>query len=292
MLSHVSMTISLAVVLAAASVAVQAQAVGGVQHRTGAASDRVPPNLSNVGIDQKLDAQVPLDLQFRDTAGQTVTLRKYFRDRPVVLALAYYTCPMLCTEVMDGMATAFRNLTFDIGKDYQVLTVSFDPKDTPELAATKKQYFTQQVGKAGAAEGWHFLTGDEASIKALTQAVGFRYAWDAGSNQWAHATAIMVLTPHGQVSKYFYGVKYSPTGLRLGLVQASQNKIGTPVDQVVLYCSHYNAATGKYDLIVSRTLAVAGAVTILILGGLLIFLLRYGKGVGAESKAAKTGRAA
>ena len=248
-----------------------AQWEGGQQMPNGGtpAPNKLPAILSNVGIDQKLNAQVPLDLPFQDESGQTVTLQKYFTDKPVILNLVYFNCTMMCPQVLQGLTTSLRQLKFDIGKDYQVVTVSFDPKDTPQAAAKEKQEHLEQLAKPGAEDGWHFLTGNEDSIRRLTQSVGFRYAWDPKTKQYAHASAIMILTPQGKTSKYFYGIQYSPTAMRFGLIEASHNQIGTPVDQILLFCCRYNATSGKYDLIVSRVLAIAGAITILILGGFL-----------------------
>lgn len=256
----------------------------------GTPAQQLPSELNNVGIDQKLDAQVPLDLPFKDEAGQSVTLQKYVHDKPVVLALVYYDCPMLCTEVLNGMTSTLRDLKFDIGKDYQVVTVSFDPKETPQLAAAKKASYIQRLGKPGAADGWHFLTGPESSIKQLTDAVGFHYVWDPQTQVFNHATAIMILTPDGKISKYFYGVQYSPTDMRFGLIQASDNKIGTPVDKVLLFCCKYNATTGKYDLIVSRLLSILAAGTILALSAFLYVMFRFGpKRKSSDRETAKVG---
>lgn len=255
-----------------------AQWEGGQQMPNGGTPppNKLPAILSNVGIDQKLNAQVPLDLPFQDESGQTVTLQKYFTDKPVILSLVYLNCTMMCPQVLQGLTTSLRQLKFDIGKDYQVVTVSFDPKDTPKAAAAEKQEHLEQLAKPGAEDGWHFLTGNEDSIRRLTQSVGFRYAWDPKTKQYAHASAIMILTPQGKTSKYFYGIQYSPTTMRFGLIQASHNQIGTPVDQLLLFCCRYNATSGKYDLIVSRVLAIAGAITILILGGFLVVMFRPG----------------
>ncbi len=256
----------------------QAQVAGpGLSDGSGIPAQQVPPNLSNVGIDQKLNAQIPLNLTFRDESGQAVTLQKYFTDRPVLLSLVYFNCPMMCPEVLSGMTSAMKIVKLKPGEDYQVLTVSFDPKDTPQAAAVKKAEWLQRLGKPEAEQGWHFLTGDQDAISKLTAAVGFRYNWDAKTQQFAHATAIMVLTPDGKVSKYFYGVDYPATDLRFGLVQASDHKIGSPVDAVLLFCCQYNPGTGKYDVIVSRVLFLAGLVTIVILGAFLLFMFRYGK---------------
>lgn len=243
-----------------------------------------PPSiLKNVGIDQKLEAQLPLDLPFRDESGHDVRLGDYFgHQRPVVLSMVYYECPMLCGEVLNGMASAFSTLKFDIGKDFDVVTVSFDPREGPQLAAGKKKVYVQRYGRPGAQQGWHFLTGTPDSINKLADAVGFHYAWDPQAKQFAHAAAIMVITPQGKLSRYFYGVEYAPKDLRFGLIQASENKIGNVVDQVLLYCYHYDPRTGKYGAVVSRVLQIAGAATIVILGGFLVLMFRL------EPKASRT----
>jgi protein SCO1 len=239
-----------------------------------APSNQLPAILQNVGIDQKLNAQAPLDLPFRDESGQAVSLQKYFTDKPVIVSLVYFNCPMMCPEVLHGLTRSLQKVDFTMGKDYRVLTISFDPNDTPQAAAQKKQEYLKQFGEAGAGQGWHFLTGGQDSIQRLTQALGFRYAWDPETKQFAHATAIMILTPQGKVSKYLYGVQYPPTTMRFGLIEASHDQIGTPVDQILLFCCRYNAISGKYDLAVSRVLALGGGITILILGGFLLFMFR------------------
>lgn len=239
-----------------------------------------PPGLKNVGIEQHLDEQIPPDLTFRDETGKTVRLGDFFTDKPLILSLVYYKCPMLCSEVLSGLESAMRVLKFDAGKDYQVLTVSFDPHDTPELAAAKKAEYLKRYNRAGGETGWHFLTGDQSSIDALTKSAGFQYEYDPKTGQFAHTTAIMVLTPKGKIAQYYYGVDYAPKDLRLGLVQASQNKIGTIVDEVLLYCYHYDPTTGKYGAIISRILQLSGAATIVILGGLLLILFRRGPATG------------
>jgi protein SCO1 len=235
-----------------------------------------PSELNNVGIDQKLNAQVPLNLPFRDETGQPVTLQKYFNNKPVVLALVYYDCPMLCTQVLNGMTSTLRKVNFQMGKDYDVVTVSFDPKETPQLAAAKKAVYLERLGQPGAAQGWHFLTGPEDSIQKLTSAVGFHYVWDPKTQVFNHATAIMILTPQGKVSKYFYGVEYLPQDFRFGLIQASNNEIGTPVDRILLYCCKYNVSTGKYDLFVSRLLAIAGVIIMGAVGAFLFVMFKIG----------------
>lgn len=237
-----------------------------------------PPGLQNVGIEQHLDEQIPADLNFRDETGKPVRLGDYFGKKPVILNLVYYNCPMLCGEVLSGLEGALRVLKFDVGKEFDVLTVSFDPRETPDMATKKKAEFLKRYGRAGAAGGWHFLTGPQESIDALTKAAGFQYQYDPKTGQFAHATAIMILTPEGKIAQYYYGVDYAPKDLRLGLIQASQNKIGTLADQVLLYCYHYDPTTGKYGAIISRVLKLAGLATILGLGILMTVLIRLGSG--------------
>jgi protein SCO1/2 len=231
-----------------------------------------PELLKDVGIDQKLNESVPLDLTFRDETGQTVTLRRFFAGKPVVLSLVYYNCPMLCTQVLNGMERSLKDVPMDIGKQFSVVTVSIDPTERPVLASAKRALYTGLYGRPGATEGWHFLTGDEPQIKQLANAVGFRYAYDAESKQFAHASAIMILTPEGKISRYLYGIQYATRDLRLGLVEASNGKIGTPVDQILLFCYHYDPATGKYSVLVTRILKAAGVFTVLVIG-IGIFLL-------------------
>ena len=231
-----------------------------------------PELLKDVGIDQRLNDSIPLDLTFRDEVGQTVKLRQFFGDKPVILSLVYYNCPMLCTQVLSGMERSLKDVPMDIGKQFNVVTVSIDPTEEPALAAAKRALYTGLYGRPGAAQGWHFLTGDEAQIRQLASAVGFRYAYDPQTKQFAHASAIMILTPDGKISRYFYGIQYASRDLRLGLVEASNGRIGTPVDQILLFCYHYDAATGKYSVLISRILKAAGVFTILVIG-IGIFLL-------------------
>jgi protein SCO1/2 len=236
-------------------------------------TDRPLP-LRGVGIDQRLDSQLPLNTEFRDETGRTVKLGEYFGNRPVILALVYYQCPMLCTQILNGLVRSLKVVSFNPGQEFEVVAVSFDARDTPELAREKKAMYVKHYGRPETAAGWHFLTGDLASIKAITQAVGFHYNWDAHTNQFAHASAVYVTTPEGKLSKYFYGVEYAPKDLRLGLVEASRNKIGTPVDQILLFCYHYDALTGKYTPIAFGILRLAGAATIFLLGGFVVLMLR------------------
>lgn len=240
----------------------------------GPAASAIPAPLKGITIQQKLNTQIPLDLHFRDETARDVTLREYFTDRPVILNLVYFRCGMLCPQVVEGLARSLKQLTFDAGKQYSVLTVSFDPGDTPAAAAGQKAIALKALGKASAADGWHFLTGDQSSIKALTDAVGFVYRWDPGSKQFFHAAGIMVLTPEGRLSRYFYGIDFDSADLRLGLVEASHNRIGSVVDAVLLFCCRFDASSGKYDWMVGRLLSLAGALTILIIGTFLFILAR------------------
>lgn len=233
-----------------------------------------PDLLKQVRFDEQLNHTIPLNLTFRDEHGQTVQLGQYFGTKPVILTLVYYTCPMLCTQVLNGLDRALKNIQPTIGKDFNVVTVSIDPSDTPVLAATKQAMYTGMYGRPGAAQGWNFLVGQQPQIKQLADAAGFHYAYDPDSKQFAHAAGIMVLTPQGKLSNYFYGVQYRERDLRLALDQASQGKIGSPVDHVLLYCYHYDPHTGKYGLLISRVIKIAGGLTVVVGGIILIFLFR------------------
>ncbi len=236
---------------------------------------QLPASLEGVGIDQKLDTQIPLDLKFRDEAGREVPLSTYFHSgRPVVLALVYYRCPMLCTQILSGLGASLKTVSLNPGQDFEVVSISFDPKDTPETASARKQTYLKRYNRPNTANGFHFLTGDEASIQALTSAVGFRYKYDPATDQFAHASAVMVATPLGRLSRYFYGVEYAPRDLRLGLVEASQNKIGSTVDQILLFCFHYDPATGKYGAVAINLLRIAGAAFVLLGGAFLLSMMR------------------
>jgi protein SCO1 len=234
-----------------------------------------PPSILNkVGITQRLNEQIPPEIVFRDESGRAVRLGEYFGKKPIVLSLVYFECPSLCTLVLNGELQTMKAMSLDLGKDYEAVTVSFEPKDTPALAKAKRDVYAGQYGRPGARENWHFLTGDQKSIDELTQAAGFQYAWDPSSGQYAHAAAIMVLTPEGRIARYFYGIEYPVRDLRLGLVEASAGKIGNPTDQVLLYCYHYDPVTGKYGLVVMNVVRLAGALTVLALGLFLFVMFR------------------
>lgn len=288
--ARIAKVLSTAFFVAISVALASAQLPGTEPTSTGSMNGKLPPILTNVGVDQRLGAQVPLDLPFRDENGRTVTLKDYMHDgrRPAVLSLVYYSCPMLCPEVLNGMSSSLREVTLDPGKDYQIITLSFDPKDTSAMAASEKKEWVPRLGRAGADDAWHFLTGDQSSIKQLTDAVGFRYQWDPASQQFAHATALVLLTPDGKVSKYFYGVDFTPRDLRFGLVEASRDKIGSLVDPILLFCCQYNATTGRYDMIVGRVLALGGGFTLLVLGAILIFLVRHDPNRGTKQRAAES----
>jgi cytochrome c oxidase subunit 2 len=230
--------------------------------------------MRDIRIEQRLNSQVPLDLTFRDEAGGSVPLREYFDGKPVVLVLAYYDCPMLCTLVLNGLTSSLSDLRFNVGREFNVVTVSIDPREQPSLAAAKKEVYVKRYGRAGAGDGWHFLTGDEAEIKQLAEAVGFRYAYDPATGQYAHAAGIMILTPEGRVARYLYGIEYPPKDLRLGLVEASHDRIGSPVDQVLLLCYHYDVATGRYAPVAVGLMRAGGALSVLALGSFIFIMLR------------------
>ena len=234
----------------------------------------IPESLRNVGIDQRLNEQVPLDLVFRDETGKAVRLGDYFGRRPVILNLVYFECPMLCTQVLNGLVSSLKVLSFSANQEFDIVTVSFNPQEGSPLAAAKKESYLNRYGRSGASGGWHFLTGHEESIQALTRAVGFRYSFDSQTRQYAHASGIMLLTPQGRVSRYFYGIEYSPRDLRLGLVEASAGKIGNVTDQLLLFCYHYDPHEGKYSAIILNFIRLGGALTLLALGLGWFFFLR------------------
>jgi protein SCO1 len=252
----------------------------------GTTENGLPQILREVKIEQRLNEQLPLDLQFKDETGRTVELREYFnKSRPVILSLVFYKCPMLCNQILSGLLAGLRAQSFDVGREFEVLTVSFDPRETPELATEKKQSYLERYNRAGAEKGWHFLTGDQENITRLTEAVGFQYNYDEKTNQFAHASGIMLLTPEGKLSRYFYGIEYNPRDLRFGLIEASNNQIGSMADQLLLYCYHYDPATGRYGPVVMNIMRLGGVVTVLGIGALILILRRRssnGKSKGAS----------
>lgn len=233
------------------------------------------------GLDQKLNAQLPLDASFRDEHGNAVKLGSFFGRKPVILALAYYECPNLCTLVLNGVLQTAHELKFDAGKEYEIVVVSFDSRERPALAAAKKQIYIQRYGRADAADGWHFLTGDESQIARLAESVGYRFAYDPATRQFAHPSAIMILTPGGKVSRYFPGIEYPPRDVRLALIEASNNHVGSLADQLFLLCFHYNPSTGKYGLLITRVMQFAGVGTAVLLGLFVTSQLRREYAVNA-----------
>lgn len=254
--------------------AIAAAFSGVVAAQPGLPAGIVPPMLQGIGIDQNLNAQIPLELNFKDETGQTVRLGQYFRGKPVVLALVYYECPGLCDLILNGLTHSMQQISLNVGSDYQVVTVSFNPEETWQLADAKKGNYIEKYNRRGAKEGWHFLTGDQASIKRLADTVGFHYKWDPVAKQFAHASGIMILTPEGRIARYFYGIEYKPRDFRLGLVEASNNKIGTTADQLLLFCYHYDPSTGKYGVIIADVTRVLGTATVLTLGGFVFIMIR------------------
>ncbi|HEX8130007.1 MAG TPA: SCO family protein [Pyrinomonadaceae bacterium] len=240
----------------------------------GVSSNDVPFALRDIGIEQRLNEQVPLDLSFRDEAGRTVRLGDYFGKRPVVVSLVYYNCPKLCNLVLNGLVSGLKTLPFTVGKEFDVVTVSFDPRESAADAAAKKKVVMHDYGRPGdaasVAAGWHFLTGDKAAIDALASAVGFKYAFDTATNQYAHASGVMMTTPQGKLSHYFYGIEYAPRDLKFGLVEASEGKIGSAVDKLTLYCFHYDPTTGKYGPAIMNIMRLTGIVTVV---GLVILIM-------------------
>jgi protein SCO1 len=234
-----------------------------------------PSILDQVGLDQRLNQQVPLDLTFVDDHGQPVQLQQYFGSKPVILMLVYYQCPMLCTQVLSGFTGAMNGIRrFDIGREFNVVTVSIDPRDTAEDAAAAKKKYLQRYRRPEAEQGWHFLTGKKDQIDALAQAVGFRYAWDPEIKQYAHASGIMLLTPQGRVAQYYYGIEYAPRDIQLGLIEASKGKIGNVADQVLLYCYHYDPRQGRYGAVIFNILRLSALATVLALAGFMLVMFR------------------
>ena len=234
----------------------------------------IPKALSGVGIEQKLNAPLPLDTVFTDETGASVPLRTYFGSRPVLLMPVYYRCPMLCSQLMSAVVAGLRPLSLKPGRDFEIVAISFNPLETPADARTKRDHFSHSYSSRGGTNGWHFLVGSEASIKAVMDAIGFHYRYDPENKMYIHATGVMIATPEGRVARYFYGVDFEPKDLKLGLIEASHRKIGSPVDQILLFCYHYDPKTGKYGAVVINMLRIAGALTVLVMGVGLFLLLR------------------
>ena len=246
----------------------------GMMTKGGMPAGITPNELKKVSFDQELGVQVPLDLPFRDETGRAVQLSQYFTGRPVILALVYYECPMLCVQALNGLVRSLKVLALEPGRDYAIVTVSFNPDETPAQAAAKKDEYVGRLKRAGAAGAWHFLTGTETSIRVLTETVGFHYVYDAETKQFAHPTGMVVLTPEGRTSKYVFGIDYGPRDIRLALVEASDHKVGTPVDRLLLYCYHYDPRAGKYGLVLMNVLRLGGVLTVVMIGGLILLMRR------------------
>ena len=247
---------------------------GSMGHQTGIVASNVPPQFKTVTFQQRLGDKLPLDAPLRDEAGRDVVLGDYFDTRPVVLAFVYYQCPMLCNQVMNGISSALKAVPFTPGTDFDVLLVSFDPRDTPEAGNAKKQAHLTHWNVLGQANGWHFLTGDEATVRRIADAAGFTYQWDEKTGQFAHVSGLLTLTPDGRLARYFYGVEYSPKDLRLALVDSGQGRVGSLVEELLLYCYQYDPSTGRYGLIVMRLVRLGGAVTVALIAGFVLLMRR------------------
>jgi protein SCO1 len=245
-----------------------------IPSNVGSAASNMPPILANVGFEPQLNAQLPLDLPFRDETGRDVHFGDYFGAKPVVLAFVYYTCPMLCDQVQQGVVGTLRMLSFNPGRDYEVVFVSFDQRDTPITAAEKKKTVLSHFRRPETAGGWHFLSGAESSITALTRAANFRYTFDQKNNLFAHASGMLLVTSGGRISRYFYGVEFPGRDVRLGLVDASAGKIGTPIDHALLYCYHYDPTTARYSATILKLIQLGGIVTLVVLGGAILLFRR------------------
>ena len=249
-------------------------AAAGFKREPGVVSSQLPQALREIGFDQNIDQQLPLDTTFRNETGATVHLGDYFGKRPVVLVFAYYDCPMLCTMVINGLSSALGVMSLNAGQDFEIVTVSFNPRDTPASATAKKAAYLERYRRPGAAEGWHFLTGDPPQIDRLTKAAGFRYVWDEQTKQYAHPSGVIVATPDGRLAKYLFGIEYGPRDLRLAIVEASEGKVGTAADALLLYCFHYDPMTGRYGLAIMRAVRLAGAATVLAIAGFIVVMVR------------------
>lgn len=262
-------------VMMLAATAVSAQHGGrGLQPHAGLPADQMPGALQNVGFEQRLDAMLPLDAMFRNEDGREVALGEYFGKRPVLLTFVYYECPMLCSQVLNGITSALIALDERAGREFDVVAVSFDPREQPQMAAAKKKSYLDRYNRANAERGWHFLTGSEASIAALTEAAGFKFAWDEQTQQYAHASGFVIATPEGRLSRYFFGIEYAPRDLKFALIESSAGRVGSLVDQVLLYCYHYDPETGSYSFVAMKAVRLGGAVTLLALAGFVVVALR------------------
>jgi protein SCO1/2 len=255
----------------------------------GASSATMPAALREIGFDQNLNQQLPLDAQFVDEQGQTIRIGQYFGKKPVVLAFVYYECPMLCTQVLGALTSTLRTLSLTPGKDYEVVLVSFDPREKPAQAKKKKIEYMQRFARPAAEGGWHFLTGEQPEITRLTKAAGFRYVWDEQTQQFAHPTGIIVVTPDGRPARYLFGVEYGPRDVRLAIVEASEGRVGSAVDNLLLFCYHYDPMTGRYGFVIMRVLRIAGVATVLLIGTFIFLMVRREKRDGGQLTPAQSG---
>lgn len=258
------------------------------EERAGAETTGLPNALQEVGIEQKLDTQLPLETKFFDENGKEVALGEYFGKKPVIIALVYYECPMLCNEVLNGLVRSIKPLGFEAGKEFDVVAISFDSREKPEIAKAKKETYLANYNRPGSEKGWHFLTGSQESIDKITNAVGFKYKWDEATKQFAHAGGVQVATPDGKLARYFYGIEYAPKEIQFGLIEAAKYKIGNPVEQLMLYCYHYDPSTGKYGFVIMRAMRLAGIATLFGMAAMLLILWRYkgnNKRVGKDKTA-------
>jgi protein SCO1/2 len=263
-----------ALILGAAIVASAQSDVPGARPSPGIPSSQMPSVLSKVTFEQRLNERLPLDLQFKDEEGRTVKLGDYFGKRPVVMAFVYYDCPMLCTQVLNGIDTSLTVLNETVGKDFDVVAVSFDPRETPALANGKKKAQVDRYKRPGSEAGWHFLTGEEPAIRELTNAAGFHYVWDEKTQQFAHPSGIVVVTPDGRLARYFFGIEYASRDVKFALIESSAGRIGNAIDQLLLYCYHYNPATGQYGFVTMSLVRIAGVLTLAALAGFVIVSVR------------------
>src|SRR5580692_6219032 len=270
--------VSAAAILSLTAPLVSAQVSSYGDKQEGATNDQSPTLLKSITVEQHLNTQIPLNLTFTDDAGKPVALASYFGKKPAILALVYYQCPMLCSEELNGLTSALEMVRYVPGKDFNVIVVSIDPSEGTDLAAAKKRTYVKRYGRPESADGWHFLTGTQANIDALTKAVGFGYVKIPGPDgkltQFAHASSIQIVTPEGKLAQYYMGVEYSPKDLLLGLDEASSNRIGSPVDNILTYCYHYNPESNTHDLIIARVVQLGGFVTVVLLGGFMLIMFR------------------
>jgi protein SCO1 len=260
---------------------VRAQMTGaptpGYRQTPGLVSSSMPAPLREIGFDQNLDRPLPLDTSFRDEQGRTVQVGEYFGSRPVVLAFVYYECPMLCTQVLNAITSTLGVLSLDSGSAFELVMVSFDPRETPAQAAAKKAEYLARYKRPGAETGWPFLTGDQASITRFTKAAGFRYVWDEPTRQFAHPTGVIVVTPDGRPARYLFGIEYGPRDLKFAIMEASAGRIGSIVDELLLFCFHYNPETGRYGFMIMRALRIAGVATVFLIGTFIVVMIRREK---------------